>query len=141
VLTARAARYDARHSYHAPAALLADFAVFAFTSRTGVRTPGGNIISHPPLATVPLPILRLASPDRRLQLDPKDMRQVTTPSGVRVWITPGRRGVCIGEVDRALGPGRALQQRGRVLLGHDRRGRDPRRRPHQRAPRRPDHDL
>lgn len=105
VLTARAARYDARHSYHAPPALLADFAVFAFTSRTGVRTAGGNIISHPPLARVPLTILELASPNRRLQLDPEDMRQVTTPSGVRVWIIPGRHGVCIGEVDRALVPG------------------------------------
>jgi hypothetical protein len=42
VLTARAARYDARHSYHAPAALPADFAVFAFTSRTGVRTRGAT---------------------------------------------------------------------------------------------------
>jgi len=105
VLTARAARYDARHSYHAPPALLADFAVFAFTSRTGMRTPGGNIISRPRLVTVPLTILKLASPDRRLQLDPEDIRQVTTPSGVRVWIIPGRHGVCIGEVDRALVPG------------------------------------
>jgi hypothetical protein len=38
VLSARIVRYDARHSYRAAPALLADFAVFAVTSRTGVRT-------------------------------------------------------------------------------------------------------
>ena len=105
VLAARAARYDARHSYRAPAALLADFAVFAFTSRTGARAPGGDLISHPRLATVPLIILRFATPDRRLQLDPEAMRQVTTPSGGRAWIIPGRHGVCIAEIDPSLIPG------------------------------------
>jgi hypothetical protein len=106
VLASRAARYDAHHSYSAPPGLLDDFAVFAIASRTGVRTPGGNIISHPRLATLPLTILELTAPDRRLQLDPEDMRQVTTPSGVRVWITPGRHGICIDEVDPAPLPGR-----------------------------------
>jgi hypothetical protein len=56
---------------------------------------------------VPLPILGLASPDR-LELDPLAMREVITPSGVRVWITPGRHGVCIGEVDRERFPGGPL---------------------------------
>jgi len=41
-MKARIIRYDARHSYHAPAALLADFAVFDIHSRSGVRLKDGT---------------------------------------------------------------------------------------------------
>jgi hypothetical protein len=96
VLSARIVRYDARHSHGAPPALLADFAVFAVTSRTGVRTAAGNIISHPRLSSVPLPILGLTEPDRTHHgFDPEEMRQVITRSGVEIWITPGRQGICL----------------------------------------------
>ncbi|MGO9752284.1 MAG: hypothetical protein ACLP8S_06525 [Solirubrobacteraceae bacterium] len=103
VLSARIIRYDATHSYSAPPALLADFAVFAVTSRTGVRTAAGNIISHPRLSTVPYGILAITRPRQpAVQTDPEDMRQVTTPSGAQVWITPARQGMCLA----ALQPSR-----------------------------------
>ncbi len=96
VLSARIVRYDAQHSDPAPPALLADFAVFAVTGRTGVRTAAGNIISHPRLSTVPLPILGLTEPDRPdHDFDPEEMRQVITRSGAEVWITPGLQGICL----------------------------------------------
>jgi hypothetical protein len=105
VLSARIVRYDARHSYRAAPALLADFAVFAVTSRTGVRTAAGNIISHPRLSSVPYPILEIATPNEPPQLDPEDMRQVTTRSGVEVWIIPGRRGLCLAALQQSRLPG------------------------------------
>jgi hypothetical protein len=102
VLSARIIRYDRLHSYRAAPGLLADFAVFAITSRTGVRTPSGDIISHPPLSSVPYTILEgAATPDTPPQLDPEDMRQVTTRSGAQVWIIPGKRGICIATVERS----------------------------------------
>ncbi len=104
VLSARAARYDARHSYRAAPALLADFAVFAVTSRSGVRTAAGNIISRPRLSSVPYAILDIAAPNEPPQLDPEDMRQVTTRSGFRLWVIPGRRGICVAALDRSRLP-------------------------------------
>lgn len=99
VMRARDLRQDARYAYRAAPALLADFAVFAVNSRSGVRTAAGNIISHPRLASLPLPILNITSPNQPPQLDPEDMRQVTTRSGARLWIIPGQRGLCVAELD------------------------------------------
>lgn len=98
LLTARAIRFDERHSYRAAPALLADFAVFDVTSRRGVKTAAGNIVSHPRLASLPYPILELLAPNEPPQLDLNQVRAVTTASGVRFWIVPGRRGMCIGSV-------------------------------------------
>ena len=99
---ARALRQDELHSYRAAPALLADFAVFAVTSRTGVRTAAGITISHPRLSSLPLSVLSAAgSPNQPPQLDTEDTRQVTTASGVQLWIIPGRQGMCLATVDRS----------------------------------------
>jgi hypothetical protein len=98
VLRERIIRQDARSSFRPSPAILADFAVFSITSRSGVRV-GNLTISHPRLASVPLPILDLTSPRQPSQLDPEDMRQATTRNGISVWIIPGRRGICAAAVD------------------------------------------
>jgi hypothetical protein len=103
ILRKRALRDDARNSYRPSPAVLADFAVFGVTSRRGV-TVGGLTISHPRLSSVPLPILELSSPRQPTQLDPKDMRQATTRSGVSVWIIPGRQGICVAALDEPTSP-------------------------------------
>lgn len=100
VLRQRIIREDARHPVRPSPGLLAAFAVFGITSRTGVRV-GELTISQPPLSSVPLPILRFSAPTplrRRFQLDPEDMRQVTTGQGVSMWIIPGRRTLCVATV-------------------------------------------
>lgn len=99
-LRAAMIRRYARYSYRAAPALLADFAVFAVTSRTGVRTSTGLTISRPRLSTLPYPIVNFADPNQPPQLDPRNIRQITTPSGIRVWVIPGQRGLCIAALDR-----------------------------------------
>lgn len=100
VMRAQIIRLDARTSARPSPAILAGFAVFSIHSRTGVRIPGGDVISHPALATVPLPILQLTSGRQPPQLDPEAMRQITTPSGFQTWIIPGHRGMCVALVDK-----------------------------------------
>jgi hypothetical protein len=109
VLRERIIRQDARSSFRPSPAILADFAVFNVTSRSGVRI-GQLTISRPRLSSVPLPILSLTAPRRHAEfdpgLDPEDMRQATTPSGVRAWIIPGRHGICVAAVDEPQFPNR-----------------------------------
>ncbi len=109
ILRDRIIRLDARSSFRPSPAILADFAVFNVRSRTGVRV-GDLRISHPRLSSVPLPILDLTAPRHRgafdPELDPEEMRQATTPSGVSAWIIPGRHGLCVAEVDQPQFPDR-----------------------------------
>jgi hypothetical protein len=84
--------------------ILADFAVFAIHSRTGLRIPGGIVISKPSLTMVPLPILEITSGGQPPQLDPDEMRQVTTRSGFQFWVIPGHRGLCVAFVDSPRPP-------------------------------------
>jgi hypothetical protein len=100
ILSARLARADQRHPYRADPALLSDFSVFAVTSPTGVRTADGTVISHPPASALPYPILAGAAvPGQPPSLDLREIRQVTTPSGARLWVLPGRRGLCLATLD------------------------------------------
>ena len=56
-------------------------------------------MSQPRLATVPYAILSFSTPNTSPgELDPEDMRHVTTRSGVQVWIIPGGRGMCLAIV-------------------------------------------
>lgn len=103
-IKARIVRYDARHSHRAAPALLADFAVFDIHSRSGVRLKDGTRLSHPRLSAVPLPILELMSPIKQPRLDLEQIRQVTFRSGVRVWIIPGARGMCLATLDQSRLP-------------------------------------
>ena len=98
VLAQRIGRQDERSAFRPPPGILADFAVFGVTSRSGIRV-GDLTISHPRLSSVPLPILQLTRPRARMQLDPSDMREATTRNGVSVWIVPGRKGLCAAAVD------------------------------------------
>ncbi len=70
--------------------------MFAVTSPTGVKTAAGDIISRPPISSLPLDIVQggewLHVP---FQLDPSQVRQVITRSGVRLYVIPGRRGLCL----------------------------------------------
>ncbi len=101
---AQAIHEYARYSYHAPPALLADFAVFSITSRTGVRTPSGLTISKPPLSAVPYSIVNFSDPREPPQLDPSQIRQITMPSGISVWVIPGQRGLCLAALDQPVFP-------------------------------------
>ena len=95
-------RRDARIRYRPASALLAAFAVFSVTSRTGVNV-GGLTISHPALSSLPLAILSITGHARNPrfdpELDPMDIRQATTRSGVSAWIIPGARSLCVAVVD------------------------------------------
>ena len=86
------------HPYHADPSLLAAFAVFAVTSRAGVKTAAGDIISHPPLSALPLDVLQgWADAGQRPQfdLDFTQVRKVITPSGATVYVVPGQRALCL----------------------------------------------
>lgn len=103
----RVIRYDARIRYRPASALLAAFAVFSVTSRTGVKV-GGLTISHPALSSLPLGILSITAhaggPPFNPELDPNDIRQATTRSGVSAWIIPGARSLCVAVVDKPRFP-------------------------------------
>ena len=108
-LKAQAIRFILKHPYHADPALLSSFAVFAITSPTGVTTATGNIISHPPLSAFPFDVLLLGTePGPRFQLDFTQARQVITPSGARLYIIPGKQGLCLSATSPSPSPGRAL---------------------------------
>jgi hypothetical protein len=93
---AQAIRYDLQHAHHADLSLLGAFAVFAITSRTGVKTTAGDIISRPPFSSLPLDIVQGGIWIHvSVQLDPTQVRQVITPSGARLYVIPGRRGLCL----------------------------------------------
>jgi hypothetical protein len=100
-------RHDARIRYRPASALLSAFAVFGVTSRAGVKI-GSLTISHPALSSLPLGILSITAhagnPRFNPELDPKDIRQATTRSGVSAWIIPGARGLCVAEVDKPQFP-------------------------------------
>jgi len=103
----RILRRDSRIRYRPAGALLAAFAVFNVTSRTGVKV-GGLTLSHPALSSLPLAILEITgharNPGFDPELDPKDIRQATTPSGVSAWIVPGARSLCVAIVDKRRSP-------------------------------------
>jgi hypothetical protein len=109
---AQTIRYDELHSPKPSAAALADFAVFAVTSRTGVRMANGDIVSHPTLAELPWAILvgGLADPQRAGPAraianfgapDPLDIRQVITPSGARLYVIPTDSGLCLDSLEQS----------------------------------------
>jgi hypothetical protein len=104
-LKAQAIRDILQHPYRADRSLLAAFSVFDITSRAGVKTAAGNIISHPPLSSLPLDILQGAEASSAaaaahgggpmFQLDFSEVREVTTPTGERLYVIPGRQGMCL----------------------------------------------
>jgi hypothetical protein len=94
-----------RTSYHVPRALLADFAVFSITSRTGVPVGGGLTISRPSLSSLPYAILSMAG-RAPSQHDLRDVRQVTAASGRKMWVFPGGGGICLFVNNPLSPPGR-----------------------------------
>lgn len=104
-MKAAAIRRYARYSYHAPADLLAAFAVFSITSRTPVHTASGVTISRPSLSSLPFEAVNLADPRQPPRLDPSEIRQVTVPSGLTMWIIPGERGLCVAAISPPIVPG------------------------------------
>lgn len=99
---AAAIRQYARYSYRAPAALLASFAVFSITSRTPVHTASGVTISRPTLSSLPFAVVNFADPRQPPRLDPSEIRQVTVPSGLTMWVIPGERGLCIATIGQPI---------------------------------------
>lgn len=96
VQKAQAIRSDLQHSYHADPSLLAAYAVFDITSRTGVKTSAGDTISRPPLSALPLGVVQWPPPPGQLfQLDFTQVREAITPSGVHLYVIPGKRGLCL----------------------------------------------
>ncbi len=110
-------RYPA---YHAPRALLADFAVFAITSRSGVRISSGLTVSRPRVSSLPAAVLDLIerqytrtpllSKLNRQPVEPdlSQIRQITSPTGLSAWIVPGRNGLCLFASQPPRGPAGAL---------------------------------
>ena len=93
---AQAIRYDLQHASQADPSLLGAFTVFDITSRAAVKTAAGDLISRPPLSSVPLDILHGGLWHQSLfQLDPTQLREVITPSGVRLYVIPGGRALCL----------------------------------------------
>jgi hypothetical protein len=91
-----AIRSLSKHINHADPSLLAAFAVFAITSPTGVKTAAGDIISRPTLSSLPLNVVQFGPrPLQLFQLDFTQVREVITPSGVHLYVIPGRRGLCL----------------------------------------------
>jgi hypothetical protein len=107
ILRKRLIRQDSQIRYRPPRTLLAAFAVFDVTSRTGVKV-GGLTISHPAPSSLPLAILsltaRVGHPGFGPELDPNDVRRATTRSGVSAWIIPGVHSLCVAEVDKPRFP-------------------------------------
>lgn len=97
---ARELKYDLEHSYPAPPGLLARFSIFKIDSPTGVRVAPGVVILHPKLSSAPFSIIDAASAWSYEKLDPLQMREVITPS-VTLFVVPGQRGICIGEIDKS----------------------------------------
>lgn len=95
-------------SHRAPPALLADFAVFAITRRTGVRISSGLTISRPRLSSLPLAVLRLLNPFHSIQPDLTQIRQIASPAGFTAWVIPGQDGICIVGTGPSLGRTGAL---------------------------------
>jgi hypothetical protein len=92
----QAIRSVSKQIYHADPSLLAAFSVFAITTPTGVKTGAGDIISHPTRSSLPLDVVQLSPRAVRLfQLDFTQVREVITPSGVHLYIIPGRQGLCL----------------------------------------------
>lgn len=89
---ARDLQYDLEHSSPAPAGLLAKFSIFKIQSRTGVRVAPGVTIRHPRLSSLPWGILSVSDPEPNM--DPQELREVITPSGILV-VVPGQAALCI----------------------------------------------
>ena len=86
-------------------ALLSGFAVFAVHGRTPVRTASGQTISQPRLSALPPGIVSSVDPRQPAQPEPDQVRELITRTGIRVWIVPGARGLCVAAVTPALLPG------------------------------------
>lgn len=93
-------QYDLKHSYPAPAGLLAHFSIFKIDSPTGVRVAPGVTILHPRLSLAPYWLIDAASAWAYEKLDPLQMREVITPS-VTLYVLPGQRGICIGDIEKS----------------------------------------
>jgi hypothetical protein len=104
-MKAAAIRQYAHYSYRAPASLLAAFAVFSITSRTPVHTASGVTISRPALSSLPFAVVNFADPRQPPRLDPGEIRQVTVPSGLTLWVIPGEQGLCVAAISPPLVPG------------------------------------
>jgi hypothetical protein len=99
-------RYLQRHPQPTPS-VTSDYAVFAITSPTGVRTAEGDLISAPPITKLPWDILASAldfGPTGGGQPDYGDVRHVLTPDGGDLYIIPGPFGVCLSSIERSPFP-------------------------------------
>jgi hypothetical protein len=85
-------QYDLEHSSPAPAQLLAKFSIFKIQSPTGVKVAPGVTILRPRLSSLPWGILSVSDPGPNM--DPQELREVITPSGILV-VVPGQPGLCI----------------------------------------------
>lgn len=106
---------DSRIKYRPSPAILQGFQVFSVDTITPTRVAGGLTIQAPVLRTVPLAILSITRPRplppqapplaRWPQMVPRDMREVTTASGYRIWVVPARQGLCMFTVSPPRLPG------------------------------------
>jgi hypothetical protein len=54
----------------------------------------------------------MADPNQPARLDPREIRQITTRSGTRIWVIPGQRGLCVAALDQATFPVAAALETG-----------------------------
>jgi hypothetical protein len=105
-----------RQHIAAPARLLNAFAVFAFNSPTGTRLSDGYTISRPSLTNLPFSVLNFGG---NPGLDLRQTRRVQAPSGLSMYVVPGRSTLCVFESDPPTrGPyGRTIQGGGGACAG------------------------
>jgi hypothetical protein len=92
-------RIYSRYHYQAAPQILREYPVFSITSRTPVTVAPGITVSRPRLSTLPFTAVNFADPREPPQLDPSQIRQITY-HGIRIWVVPGAKGICLSAEDR-----------------------------------------
>jgi hypothetical protein len=100
--TALLLRQAAHADDHVAPQILENFAFFAPHARLGRFGHGANAftVSQRPFSSLRSFVLRLAA--EGAPCDPRAAREVSTPSGLRVWIIPGN-GICIFDPPNGTG--------------------------------------
>jgi hypothetical protein len=93
-IRARLLRQETQAKHRVTRTIIQNFAFFAPGARLGRFGHGANAftVSQPPFSSLPTFVLQLAA--EGLPYDPRAAREVSTPSGLHIWIVPGN-GICM----------------------------------------------
>jgi len=93
-IRARLLRQEEHAKYRVAPAIIQNFALFAPGARLGRFGQGADTftVSQPTFSSLPTFVLQLAADG--LSYDPRAAREVSTPSGLHIWLVPGN-GICM----------------------------------------------